>query len=200
MVGAAARRELYSPIETRGARQGVLGFDPETRVPVPRWRLRPGGDFAETEALDDGELHAQRVSPARWSSTCATKGVLPGAPRPRLPPTEIGVIELDAERVLAIAHHIRHAAEMTAEMPFLSWVMIAWNHRVSGGVEDGACYRWTAGHGQVRGAIAIDALVFGSIEREEFVEADSFLKLHGGCGPCKFPFLSLVYMAIFYTK
>ena len=46
----------------------------------------------------------------------------------------------------------------------------------------------------------VEALVFGSIEREEFVEADSFQKLHWVAGPCKFPFLSLVYMAIFYTK
>ena len=36
-----------------------IGDDPSACAEV---ELRPGGDFAETEARDDGELHAQRVS------------------------------------------------------------------------------------------------------------------------------------------
>ena len=46
----------------------------------------------------------------------------------------------------------------------------------------------------------IEALVFGAVEREEFVEADSFLKLHWVACHVNFLFLSLSYMAIFYTK
>ena len=36
-----------------------IGDDPSACAGV---LLRPGGDFGTTEALDDGELHAQRVS------------------------------------------------------------------------------------------------------------------------------------------
>ena len=46
----------------------------------------------------------------------------------------------------------------------------------------------------------IEALVFGAVEREECVEADSFLKLHWVACHVNFLFLSLIYMAIFYTK
>ena len=43
----------------------------------------------------------------------------------------------------------------------------------------------------------VEALVFGAVEREEFVEADSFLKLHWVACHVNFLFLSLIYMAIF---
>ena len=46
----------------------------------------------------------------------------------------------------------------------------------------------------------VEALVFGSIEREEFVQAGFLSETALGCVPCKFPFLSLIYMAIIYTK
>ena len=46
----------------------------------------------------------------------------------------------------------------------------------------------------------VEALVFGAVEREECVEADSFLKLHWVARHVNFLFLSLIYMAIFYTK
>ena len=46
----------------------------------------------------------------------------------------------------------------------------------------------------------VDALVFGSIDREEFAEADSFLKLHWVACHVNCFFLSLIYMAIFYIK
>ena len=46
----------------------------------------------------------------------------------------------------------------------------------------------------------IEALVFGAVEREECVEADSFLKLYRVACHVNFLFLSLIYMAIFYTK
>ena len=46
----------------------------------------------------------------------------------------------------------------------------------------------------------VEALVFGAVEREEFVEADSFLKLHWVAGYVNFLFQSVIYMAIFYTK
>ena len=95
-----------------------IGDDPSTCAEV---ELRPGGDFGETEALHDGELHAQRVSCSLvW--TAATKGVLPGAPRPALAPTslatEIGVVELDppAERVLAVALH-HHLHQLVSDAP-----------------------------------------------------------------------------------
>ena len=51
--------------------------------------LSPGGDFGESEALDHGELHAQRVIATHdplaivgldWFAAMDTKGVLPGAP------------------------------------------------------------------------------------------------------------------------
>ena len=46
----------------------------------------------------------------------------------------------------------------------------------------------------------IEALVFGAVEREECVEADSFLKLYRVACHVNFLFLSLIYMAISYTK
>ena len=46
----------------------------------------------------------------------------------------------------------------------------------------------------------VEALVFGAVEREECVEADSFLELHRVACHVTFLFLSLSYMAIFYTK
>ena len=46
----------------------------------------------------------------------------------------------------------------------------------------------------------VEALVFGSVEREECVEADSSLKLHWVACHVNFLFLSLIYLAIFYTK
>ena len=182
--------------------------------------------------------------PCSLVSTAATKGVLPGAPRPRLPPltlaAEIGVVELDppAERVLAVAlhHHLHqlvaHAprrvvgdAQMTVQLhrrdPFL-----VLGHEVDGlkphrqeqlgGVEDGSC----GDRGLAVAAIAllelaavelaasvvatvraqkpigpspliqgVEALVFGAVEREECVEADSFLKLYRVAVPCEFTFL-----------
>ena len=42
----------------------------------------------------------------------------------------------------------------------------------------------------------VEALLFGSIEREELVEADAFLELQ----PWNSPYLSVNYMATFYTK
>ena len=46
----------------------------------------------------------------------------------------------------------------------------------------------------------VEALVFGFIEREEFVEADSFLKLHWLAGYVNFLFYQSVTLAIFDTK
>ena len=46
----------------------------------------------------------------------------------------------------------------------------------------------------------VEALVFGSIEREEFIQADAFLKLYWVTCHGNFLFLSAIYMAIFYTK
>ena len=46
----------------------------------------------------------------------------------------------------------------------------------------------------------VKALVFGAVEREECVEADSFLELYRVARHGNFLFLSLIYMAIFYTK
>ena len=88
-----------------------IGDDPSACTEVV---LRPGGDFGETEALDDGELHAQRVS-LLVGLDGGDKGRLAGRATTAFAPTslatEIGVIELDlpAERVLAVAlhHHLR---------------------------------------------------------------------------------------------
>ena len=44
---------------------------------------------------------------------------------------------------------------------------------------------------------SVEALVFGSVEREEFVQADSFLKLHWVACHVNSLFLSLVYIALF---
>ena len=44
------------------------------------------------------------------------------------------------------------------------------------------------------------SMIFGSIEREEFVLADTFLKLHWAACHVNFLFLSLSYMALYYTK
>ena len=46
----------------------------------------------------------------------------------------------------------------------------------------------------------VEALVFGAVEREEYAEADSFLELHWVACHVNFLFLSLSYMAIFYTN
>ena len=59
-----------------------IGDDPSAGAEV---LLCPGGDFGETEALDDGELHAQRVSPLVGLDGGHERG-LARAPRPRLPP------------------------------------------------------------------------------------------------------------------
>ena len=97
-----------------------IGDDPSTCAEV---ELRPGGDFGETEALHDGELHAQRVS-LLVGLDGGDKGRLAGRATTALAAAslaaEIGVVELDppAERVLAVAlhHHlhqlvsVRHAA------------------------------------------------------------------------------------------
>ena len=97
-----------------------IGDDPSACAEV---LLRPGGDFAETEALDDGELHAQRVSPLVGLDG-GDKGRLAGRATTALAPaslaTEIGIVELNppAERVLAVRSIItcislcrmRHAA------------------------------------------------------------------------------------------
>ena len=119
-----------------------IGDDPSACTEV---ELRPGGDFGETEALDDGELHAQRVS-LLVGLDGGDKGRLAGRATTALAAaslaTEIGVIELDppAERVLAVAlhHHLhqlvahaprrvvgdpRWRCSFIAETPFLSWVM-----------------------------------------------------------------------------
>ena len=45
----------------------------------------------------------------------------------------------------------------------------------------------------------VEALVFGAVEREECVEADSLSETVPGCAPWKFPFISRNYMVIFYT-
>ena len=78
-----------------------IGDDPSACTEV---ELRPGGDFGETEALHDGELHAQRVS-LLVGLDGGDKGRLAGRAATALAPTslatEIGVVELDppAERV-----------------------------------------------------------------------------------------------------
>ena len=46
----------------------------------------------------------------------------------------------------------------------------------------------------------VEALVFGTVEGEELVEADAFLELHGAARHVIFLFLSSSYMATFYTK
>ena len=206
-----------------------IGDDPSACTEV---ELRPGGDFGETEALHDGELHAQRVS-LLVGLDGGDKGRLAGRATTAFAPaslaTEIGIVELDrpAERVLAVAlHHHLHQlvsdaprgvvgdAQMAVQLhrrdPFL-----VLGHEVDGlkphregqlgGVEDGSC----GDRGLAVAAIAllelaaaqlaaavmatvraqkpigpspliqgVEALVFGAVEREEFVEADSFLKLH----------------------
>ena len=206
-----------------------IGDDPSACTEV---ELRPGGDFGETEALDDGELHAQRVS-LLVGLDGGDKGRLAGRATTALAAaslaTEIGVVELDppAERVLAVAlHHHLHqlvsdpprgvvgdtqmAVQLHRRDPFL-----VLGHEVDGlkphrqgqlsGVEDGAC----GDRGLAVAAIAllelaavelaasvvatvrahkpigpspliqgVKALVFGAVEREECVEADSFLKLY----------------------
>ena len=206
-----------------------IGDDPSACTEV---ELRPGGDFGETEALHDGELHAQRVS-LLVGLHGGDKGRLAGRATTALAAAslaaEIGVVELDppAERVLAVAlHHHLHqlvsdaprgvvgdtqmAVQLHRRDPFL-----VLGHEVDGlkphregqlgGVEDGSC----GDRGLAVAAIAllelaavelaasvvatvraqkpigpspliqgVEALVFGAVEREECVEADSFLKLH----------------------
>ena len=102
-----------------------IGDNPSACTEV---ELRPGGDFGETEALDDGELQEQRVS--------LLVG-LDGGDKPISP------------------------------SPLIQ---------------------------------GVKALVSGAVEREEFVEADSFLKLYRVARHGHFLFLSLIYMAIRYTK
>ena len=60
-----------------------IGDDPSACAEV---LLRPGGDFGETEALDDGELHAQRMSLLVGLDGCH-KGRLTGRPTTALAPT-----------------------------------------------------------------------------------------------------------------
>ena len=99
------------------ARQPI-GDDPSACAEVV---LRPGGDFAETEALDDSELHAQRVS-LLVGLDGGDKGRLAGRATTALAPTslatEIGVVELDpaTERVLAFALH-HHLHQLVAHAP-----------------------------------------------------------------------------------
>ena len=193
--------------------------------------LRPSGDFGETEALNDGEFHAQRVS-LLVGLDGGDKGRLAGRAATALAPTslatEIGVIELDpaAERVLAVAFH-HHLHQLVSDAPrrvvgdpqmavqlHRRDAFLVLGHEVDGlephrqgqfrGVEDGA----GGDRGLAVAAIAllelaavelaasvvatvrayeaigpsptiqgVEALVIGSIEGEEFVEADSFLKL-----------------------
>ena len=225
-----------------------IGDDPSACTEV---ELRPSGDFGETEALDDGELHAQRVS-LLVGLDGGDKGRLAGRATTAFAPTslatEIGVVELDppAERVLAVAlhHHLHqlvsHAprgvvgdAQMAAQLhrrdPFLVLGhevdgLEPHGERQFGGIEDGA----GSDRGLAVAAIAllelaavqltaavmatvraqkpigpspsiqgVEALVFGSIEREEYTEADSFLKLHWVACHVNSLFLSLSYMAIF---
>ena len=96
----------------------AIGDDPSADVQV---LLRPGGDFGETEALDDGELHAQRVS-LRVGLDGGDKGRLGGRATTALAAasfaTEIGVIELDppAERVLAVSLH-HHLHQLVSDAP-----------------------------------------------------------------------------------
>ena len=59
-----------------------IGDDPSACTEV---ELRPGGDFGETEALDDGELHAQRVS-LLVGLDGGDKGRLAGRATTALPP------------------------------------------------------------------------------------------------------------------
>ena len=228
-----------------------IGDDPSACAEV---LVRPGGDFGETKALDDGELHAQRVS-LLVGLDGGDKGRLAGRATTALAAaslaTEIGVVELDppAERVLAVAlhHHLHqlvaHAPRRVVGDPQMAVQLhrrdpfLVLGHEVDGlkphrqgqlgGVEDGSC----GDRGLAVAAIAllelaaveltasvvatvraqkpigpsplkerIEALVFGAVEREEFVEADSFLKLHWVACHVNFLFLSLSYMAIYYTK
>ena len=95
-----------------------IGDDPSAFTEV---ELRPGGDFGETEALHDGELHAQRVS-LLVGLDGGDKGRLAGRAATALAPTslatEIGVVELDppAERVLAVALH-HHLHQLVSDAP-----------------------------------------------------------------------------------
>ena len=88
-----------------------IGHDPSACAEMlPRCWLRPGGDVGETEALDDGERHAQGVA-LLVGLDDGDKGRLAGRATTALAPTslatEIGVIELDppAERVFAVSLH-----------------------------------------------------------------------------------------------
>ena len=95
-----------------------IGDDPSACAEV---LLRPGGDFSETEALDEGELHAQRVSLLVGLDGC-DKGRLAGRPTTALAPTsfatEIGVIEMDpsAECVFAVSLH-HHPHQLVSDTP-----------------------------------------------------------------------------------
>ena len=217
-----------------------IGDDPSACTEV---ELRPGGDFGETEALHDGELHAQRVS-LLVGLDGGDKGRLAGRTTTALAPTsfatEIGVIELDpsAECVLAVSLH-HHLHQLVSDTPcgvvgdpqmavqlHRRNALFVLGHEVDGlkphrqeqlgGVEDGSC----GDRGLAVAAIAllelaavelaasvvatvraqkpigpspliqgVEALVFGAVEREECVEADSFLKLYRVAVPCEFPFL-----------
>ena len=228
-----------------------IGDDPSACTEV---ELRPGGDFGETEALDDGELHAQRVS-VLVGLGGGDKGRLAGRAKTAFAPaslaTEIGIVELDrpaeSVRTVALHHHLHqlvpHAprrvvgdAQMAVQLHRRDAFLVL-GHEVDGlepqrrrelgGVEDGAC----GNRGLAVAAIAllelsavelaaavmatvraqkptgpsplvqgVEALVFGSVEREECVEADSLSETALGCAPWKFPFLSGNCMAIFYPK
>ena len=95
-----------------------IGDDPSACTEV---ELRPGGDFGETEALDDGELHAQRVS-LLVGLDGGDKGRLAGRATTAFAPaslaTEIGIVELDrpAERV-RLAGAVHGAARPGAAKP-----------------------------------------------------------------------------------
>ena len=206
-----------------------IGDDPSACAEV---LVRPGGDFGETKALHDGELHAQRVS-LLVGLDGGDKGRLAGRATTALAAAslaaEIGVVELDppAERVLAVALH-HHLHQLVSDAPrgvvgdtqmavqlHRRDAFLVLGHEVDGlkphrqgqlgGVEDGSC----GDRGLAVAAIAllelaavelaasvvatvraqkpigpspliqgVEALVFGAVEREECVEADSFLKLY----------------------
>ena len=83
--------------------------------------LRPSGDFAEAEALDHGELHAQRVSRLVGLDRGDERG-LARRPPPALAAAalafEMDIVELDrpAERVRAVAFH-HHLHQLVAHAP-----------------------------------------------------------------------------------
>ena len=83
--------------------------------------LRPGGDFGESEALDHGELHAQRVALGVGLDRGDERGLARRAPPALAPATlaaEVGIVELDepAERMLAVSLH-HHLHQLVAHAP-----------------------------------------------------------------------------------